>query len=56
MGGSLSLSASGQTMTVAGGAGVVELPGTFSSFTFTMPTPESVCCFAVFTIGIRGLP
>jgi hypothetical protein len=54
MGGSLS--ASGQSMTVAGGAGVVELPGTFSSLTFTMPTPESVCCFTVFTIGIRGLP
>jgi hypothetical protein len=51
-----SVSASGQTMTVAGGAGVVELPGTFSSLTFTMPAPESVCCFTVFTIGIRGLP
>ena len=54
MGGTLA--ASGQTMTVAGGAGVVELPGTFSSLTFTLPTPESVCCFTVFTIGIRGLP
>jgi hypothetical protein len=54
MGGSLS--ASGQTVTIAGGAGVAELAGTFSSLTFTMPTPESVCCFTVFTIGIRGLP
>jgi hypothetical protein len=50
------LTASGQSATVGGGAGVVALPGTYTSISFTMPTAESVCCFTVFTVGIRGLP
>jgi hypothetical protein len=50
------LTTSGQSMTVAGGAGVVQFSGTFSSIDFTLPAAESVCCFSVFTVGIRGLP
>jgi hypothetical protein len=44
------LTVSGNTLSGAEGYGVVELPGTFSSLSFTVPAPET----GLFTIGIRG--
>jgi hypothetical protein len=45
------LTVSGNTLTGVEGYGVVELAGTFSSISFTVPVPESA---ALFTVGIRG--
>jgi hypothetical protein len=48
------LTASGNSITGNEGNGLLQFTGTFTSITFTVPTPEPFPGYGGFTVGIRG--